>query len=184
MASVEALTTAYARYVDLPWDTRLAGQQKVWFALYAPTDERRLRARLGAFEVATIKAGHAWSGHDLTDEFARWLAAHEYAESFFEAADDLTADALRDFDDFLIARLGATLDGASEGAVVALSGVGSLFGLTRVSRLLEKISDRVRGRLLVFFPGERDGSNYRLLDARDGWNYLAVPITAQEGEGA
>jgi len=36
---------------------------------------------------------------------------------------------------------------------------------------------------LVFFPGERDGSNYRLLDARDGWNYLATPIAAQEGEG-
>lgn len=184
MASIEALTAAYAHHVALRWDVRLAGQQKIWFALYAPTDERRLRARLGAFEVATIKAGHAWAAHDLTDDFAHWLAAHEYAESFFEAAEDLTADALLDFDDFLVARLGTTLDGATEGAVVALSGVGSLFGLTRVSRLLEKISDRVRGRLLVFFPGERDGSNYRLLDAQDGWNYLAVPIAAQEGEGA
>jgi hypothetical protein len=184
MASVEALTAAYARYVALPWDTRLAGQQKIWFALYGPPDERRLRARLGAFEVATRKAGHGWATHDLTDEFAHWLAAHEYAESFFENAEDLTADALRDFDDFLAARLGATLDAAADGTVVALSGVGSLFGLTRVSRLLEAVSERVRGRLLVFFPGERDGSNYRLLDARDGWNYLAVPIAAQEGEGA
>lgn len=60
-------------------------------------------------------------------------------------------------------------------------GVGSLFGLARVSLLLEKVAPRVRGRVLVFFPGEHDNGNYRLLDARDGWNYLAIPITAQEG---
>jgi hypothetical protein len=35
----------------------------------------------------------------------------------------------------------------------------------------------IRGRLVIFFPGEYDSNNYRLLDARDGWNYLAVPIT-------
>jgi hypothetical protein len=34
----------------------------------------------------------------------------------------------------------------------------------------------------VFFPGVYENNNYRLLDARDGWNYLAVPITMQEGE--
>jgi hypothetical protein len=34
------------------------------------------------------------------------------------------------------------------------------------------------GRLLVFFPGSRDGNVYKLLDAREGWNYLATPITA------
>jgi len=28
----------------------------------------------------------------------------------------------------------------------------------------------------VFFPGEHEGNSYRLLDARDGWNYLAVPL--------
>ena len=45
---------------------------------------------------------------------------------------------------------------------------------------MEAVTDCIGGRLLVFFPGEREGSNYRLLDARDGWNYLATPITAQE----
>jgi hypothetical protein len=44
------------------------------------------------------------------------------------------------------------------------------------------VSPEIKGRLLVFFPGEHDGGSYRLLDARDGWNYLAIPITAQEGE--
>ena len=39
------------------------------------------------------------------------------------------------------------------------------------------------GRLVVFFPGQFEQNNYRLLDARDGWNYLAVPITLY-GEGS
>ena len=41
----------------------------------------------------------------------------------------------------------------------------------------------IQGRLLVFFPGVYEQNNYRLLDARDGWNYLAVPITSQRGGG-
>jgi hypothetical protein len=34
-----------------------------------------------------------------------------------------------------------------------------------------------KGRLLIFFPGEFEQNHYRLLDARDGWDYLARPIT-------
>lgn len=58
-----------------------------------------------------------------------------------------------------------------------LSGCGTLFGLARVSSVVEGIKEAVDGRLLVFFPGEHHPENhtYRLLDARDGWNYLAVP---------
>ena len=71
---------------------------------------------------------------------------------------------------------------ATPDTVVALLGVGSLFGLARVSTLVEGIKDTVPGRLLVFFPGEHHPENhtYRLLDARDGWNYLAVPLLAVE----
>ena len=60
--------------------------------------------------------------------------------------------------------------------------MGSLFGLARVSSIVEGIKDSVAGRLLVFFPGEYHPENhtYRLLDARDGWNYLAVPLLAQD----
>ena len=46
-----------------------------------------------------------------------------------------------------------------------------------MSALLNEVSDAIAGRLLVFFPGQHEGSSYRLLDARDGWNYLATPIT-------
>jgi hypothetical protein len=47
----------------------------------------------------------------------------------------------------------------------------------KVSALVSEVNDAIAGRLLVFFPGQHEGSSYRLLDARDGWNYLAIPIT-------
>ena len=59
----------------------------------------------------------------------------------------------------------------------------SLFGFIRVSEFMKEIERDIRGRVGVFFPGEYENSNYRLLDARDGWNYLAVPITVQEDRG-
>ena len=36
------------------------------------------------------------------------------------------------------------------------------------------------GRLVAFFPGGYDAAHnsYRLLGAKDGWGYLATPITA------
>ena len=64
--------------------------------------------------------------------------------------------------------------------MVALIGVGSLYGFLRVSNLVRAVEPKIRGRLVVFFPGEKDGTNYRLLNARDGWNYLAQAITLQD----
>jgi hypothetical protein len=50
----------------------------------------------------------------------------------------------------------------------------------RVSSLIERVEDGVRGRLLVFFPGEYRHNVYRFMDARDGFNYMASPITSTE----
>ena len=58
MSEIESLVEAYERYVHLPWDRNLAGPQKVWFAIYDPEQERRLRPRLAAFQEATFRAGH------------------------------------------------------------------------------------------------------------------------------
>jgi hypothetical protein len=49
----------------------------------------------------------------------------------------------------------------------------------KVSSLVDRVGDAIAGRLLVYFPGQYDHNTYRLLDARDGWNYLAVPITPE-----
>ncbi len=69
-------------------------------------------------------------------------------------------------------------------AIIGLVGAASLYGLgdhVKVSALIERVQDAVQGRLLVFFPGEVDGNVYRLLGARDGWNYHAIPITSDKG---
>ena len=53
------------------------------------------------------------------------------------------------------------------------------FGATRVL-CAASVEDSVPGRLLIFFPGEYAGNVYRFMDARDGFNYMAVPITSTE----
>lgn len=182
MAGVEPLLKSYEQFIRLPWQTGLAGPQKVWMAVYDEADERRLRARLGAFENVTTGTGHGWRACDLTDLFAQWMAAHEYRESYFSKPARMEM-ALEDF--FLhvvgVVRDALSAPGADENTVVVVQGVASLFGLMRASRLVDQVAGSIRGRLLVFFPGEREGNNFRLLDARDGWNYLAIPITAHEG---
>jgi hypothetical protein len=182
MVQVEALIKRYEQVVSTPWDEGLAGPQRVWFVIYDPDQERRVRLRIEEFARATREAGKGWTLVDITDSFGRWMANEEYRDAYFEDP-ELLADKMPEFTDAVAAEVVQALaapdvDGDT---VVGLLGVGSLFGLTRVSALVEKIAPRIPGRLLVFFPGSYSGSTYRLLDARDGWNYLALPITAQQG---
>ena len=181
MNDIELLAQAYERFCKLPWDKSLAGPQKVWFAIYEPTQERRLRLHVPDFEMATIRAKHTWRLLDITDSFAHWMAGHEYHEAYFEQPDDMGL-ALDDYAQYVANEVKGALEapGIDDNTVVAILGVGSLFGLARSSTLFEAVAPFIRGRLLAFFPGQREGSNYRLLDARDGWNYLAVPITATD----
>ena len=177
MSEIEDLLSQYQRYVRLPWDHKIAGAQKVWFARYDPGQERRLRLRIGEFQTATTNAGHIWHLVDITDSFAEWMTNHEYKEAYFEQPEDLDL-ALIDFSDFVAERVRQELrqPAVNENSIVALLGLASLFGLTRVAELVTKVDSEIPGRLLAFFPGQRDGSNWRLLNARDGWNYHAVPI--------
>lgn len=63
---------------------------------------------------------------------------------------------------------------------MAVTGLASLFDFMRISSLIERVEGSARGRLLVFFPGEYAGSIYRFMNARDGFNYMAIPITSTE----
>jgi hypothetical protein len=179
MSQIEQLLAAYTEFVGLPWQEHLAGPQKVWFAVYDPNQERRLRLRVPEFELATRDAGHKWIYLDIGDSFARWMAAHKYRDIYFQRPDRMGL-ALRDFETSVSEEIKTALTApeVDENTVVAVGGVASLFGLTYVSTVLEPVTAAVQGRLLVFFPGRYENGAYRLLDARDGWNYLAVPITA------
>ena len=181
MAEIERLVRRYENFVKLPWEMGLAGPQKIWFCLYEPEEERRLRARVGECEVATRRAGHDWRLCDLTGVFSGWMAEHEYRESYFRSP-HLLGSALDEFVLHVVATVQDALD-ADDDTVVALLGAGSLFGLARTSEVIERVAGGIRGRLMVFFPGRRDGHNYRLLDARDGWTYHAIPIESDAPTG-
>ena len=188
MSRIETLRRNYQRICGLPWDRNVAGPQRVWVAVYDKEDERKLRLRVGLFEEATSATGHRWHRIDLTDAFADWLCRPDnlgYAGSYFESPELLDDGPLAEFQETVARRIVEDMESLDrpEETVVAITGVASLFGFARISQVLPLVDSHVRGRLLVFFPGVYENNNYRLLDARDGWNYLAVPITAHEGEG-
>jgi hypothetical protein len=183
MGRIEELANRYRNHITAPWQRNLSGDQKTIFVVYPKTDERKMRARLELFEMATIAAGHKWKSYDFTKTFANWMANTEYRELYFETPEDLTMKLSRDFVQFAASELRSVLtdiDVDTDG-VVAAYGVASLYGFTKVSMVLKEIVHDIQGRLVLFFPGEFDNNNYRLLDARDGWSYLAIPITLHDG---
>ncbi|SDT86910.1 protein of unknown function [Pseudomonas pohangensis] len=185
-SKVTKLVSGYRQHLTVPWQAGLAAIQRVIFAVYDKADELRLRANIEEFALVTQQAGKHWYLIDLTNAFPEWMAAQEYREAYFESPEDLAgyqSGELVEFTAALIERLKQEISTqANDNTVVALLGVGALFGLARVSAVVEGLKDDIPGRLLVFFPGEHHPENhtYRLLDARDGWNYLAVPLLAND----
>jgi hypothetical protein len=107
-----------------------------------------------------------------------FLAAHKYREAIFQKPQHFKAGS--DLEVRAAALVQEACSQADEGSVVAVTGLASLFDFMRVSNLIERVEDSVHGRLLVLFPGEYSGNVYRFMDARDGFNYMAVPITSTE----
>jgi hypothetical protein len=183
---VSKLISTYRQHLTVPWQQGLAAVQRVIFAVYDKSDELRLRVNTEEFALVTQQAGKQWLLIDVTNAFPQWMADQEYRDAYFECPEDMAgylSGELTEFVADLIVKLKTRIAAqATPDTVVALLGVGSLFGLARVSTVVEGIKDAVAGRLLVFFPGEYHPENhtYRLLDARDGWNYLAVPLLATE----
>jgi hypothetical protein len=184
MSRVDDLIANYERFAKLPWPSGLAPAQRVWMAVYAPEDERRLRLQLQEFETASSAVGHEWALIDITNLFEEWMAAHEYRDAYFDNP-KLIQPELAGFLDSLVAQVRPQMLKLSGlNTIVGLLGAGSLFGLgdrVKLSALVDRIEDLVAGRLVVFFPGTVEQNNYRLLNGRDGWNYHAVPITADRG---
>ena len=185
-SKVAKLVSTYRQHLTVPWQGGLAAIQRVIFAVYDKADELRLRANVEEFALATQQAGKQWLVLDLTHAFPEWMATQEYRDAYFESPEDLAGYQNGELNEF-VADLTPKLKNrisaeAGPDTVVALMGVGTLFGLARVSSVVEGVKEAVQGRLLVFFPGEHHPENhtYRLLDARDDWNYLAVPLLAKD----
>ena len=181
MSVIDRLLKNYSRQVRLAWSANMAGKQRVWFAVYPPAEERRVRARLPQFEALTLEAGHGWAAVDLTGLLPEWIASHEYREAIFAEPEQFSANS--ELEDLAVERVrhACSREDVDATSVVTVTGLASLFDFMRVSSLIERVEDSVRGRLLVLFPGEYAGQVYRFMDARDGFNYMAVPITSTEG---
>ena len=179
MSKIRQLLQNYSSYISLPWREDTASAQRVIFCIYNESQELMLRAKTDEFELATRGAGHDWALYDLTNSFAQWLTEQPYAEKFLERPKFLFSILPR-YRTFLATSFKAACGdkAADPNCVVALTGTGTLFGFLRIRDLVSDLAPIVQGRLLVFFPGSYENNNYRLLNGYDGWNYLAVPITA------
>jgi Domain of unknown function (DUF1788) len=179
VSRIDDLAEQYERHISAPWQRNLAGAQRIIFVVYPKEDERRLLVKMKEFEHRTKAAGHGWREVDLTNTFPVWMAAEEYREEYFRHPEDLALKFDSEFADACAVRLREEILAGddSDDNVLAVHGVAGLYGFTRLHFVLQKIESHIRGRLVVFFPGAYDQNAYRLLDARDGWNYLATPIT-------
>lgn len=184
MGRIEDLADEYERHLGGPWQHTLAGAQRVVFVVYAKEDERSLRARLPEFQRRTEhgeRGGHRWVECDCTRLFAAWMAADDYREAYFETPDDLRLKVESEFQDYVAAHVRAHLHRGDEATdkdtVVALTGLGALYPFLHISVLLRAVEPDIQGRLVVFFPGTKNGTNFRFLDARDGFHYLGTTIT-------
>src|ERR1017187_681451 len=55
MSTIDRILSNYSRQVRLPWSPNVSGKQRIWFAVYPPAEERRVRARLPQFEALTLE---------------------------------------------------------------------------------------------------------------------------------
>lgn len=182
MSEVQDLLKAFENFLQLPWNNYLSGQEKTWFIVYDPNQERRVRLRIPEFQVITTKVGRKWELLDITNSFAEWMVEIDYREAYFENPEDMDP-MLKDYTDQVVRDIiaGLSAPDVDENTIFAIVGIASLFGLTHASFVIDQVTSHIKGRVAIFFPGSYDGSMYRLLDARDGWNYLAIPITSRRG---
>jgi hypothetical protein len=184
MNRIDQLLENYRSHIQMPLRLGLPASQRVWFAVYPAEEERRLTNRVEEFEMITKEAGHPWVRIDLKGSLARWLASVDEEDrtkwfinpSVIESyAKSEWKDVLTEFFNKEVARAAAP-----ERTVFALTGLMDLYDFLHVSELIDGLEKTFPGYLLVFFPGEKEGNTYRFLDARTGWNYLAVPILSEK----
>lgn len=175
MYSFDEILGAYRRQVAIPWRPDAPPSARVWMLWHPPSMHLKITGRLGEFETATRQAGHGWTSLDLSPLFGKWIVEHEMFEGLLEMPEEING-LLPQFEQAACEAVLEALAPCGSDDVMVLRGCGSLFGLARLAPILTRIEGSIPGRLLVLFPGKHSNGIYRMLDARDGWNYHAVPI--------
>jgi len=180
MNSLQRLVDNFERQVSLPFVERLPAVQRVWFVIYAPEQERRIRFLLPEFEFRSHRHGKEWYQLDLTNLAPAWISQHEFRNEYLRDPSLLGEQTVQDGVSSLVADHIGKLP-LTATSLCALYGLGGLFGFASISALVNALEGLVPGRLVCFFPGSRDQSSYHFMNARDGWNYHSLPITDEEG---
>ena len=179
LSKIDQLLSSFEKVVTEPWSTSLSGQERIWFLVFDPAEQRKVDLRLGDFETVTVKASKKWKSISLKLCFPTWMANHEYREDYFSNPEYIVDQLEAEFIPFAINFLKNELSKIEQddSTLVAIKDASALFGFARLSEILKYCDKDFKGRILIFFPGEFEQNHYRLLDARDGWDYLARPIT-------
>ena len=155
MSRIKRLVHSYSKYISVPWRDDAAAAQRVIFCVYNENEERSLRAKVGEFEIVTRQANHEWAMFDLTDTFANWLASQRYARSYFQEP-RLLSTLLPKYLVFIANEFETFLKESDIGAesVVAIQGVGSLFGFLKVKEVVDKLAPIGRRKATGLLPGQ------------------------------
>jgi hypothetical protein len=172
------LVQAFKRQVQLPWRPDAPPSGRVWILWYDRSLELRVAGQWHTFGQEAARAGHGWSTLDAGPLFGAWLQGHDLREEVLAQPDELPS-LLPEFEDYVAARLTSVLDEATPNDLVGVRRCGALFGLASLSKVVSRVEASIRGRLMLSFAGRYEGTGYRLLDARPGWNYHAVPIPSE-----
>jgi hypothetical protein len=185
MSKIDQLAAVFGDHIRVGWPAGSSGAQRVIMIVYDPNDERALRMNFDRFALAAQSYDYAWYRVDLTTAFADWLGGHRYREGYFEEPEMLSAGANERFTQHAAGIVLRALERPEHTPreIIGLTGAASLFGVVSLSDVLSRVEHAIKGRLAVFFPGRSRDGRYRLLDARDGWDYHAVAIQA-ESSGA
>lgn len=140
--------------------------------------EPRVAGQWPVFEQETTRAAHGWRPLDAGTMFGQWLGGHELRDAVLQQPDELRS-LLPEFEDYVTEEISTVLAVAGENDLVSVRRCGALFGLASLSKVVSRVEHSVSGRLMLSFAGRYEGTGYRLLDARPGWNYHAVPIPSE-----
>src|SRR6266478_2247934 len=164
MSRIQQLAKIYGQHIAAAWQRTIADSQRVIMIVYDKELERDILAHKEEFEIVTKQANHDWFEINVASTFAEWLSGSEYRHAYFECPDDLQLKLESEFTAFVASKICAVLESKDvpNESVVAVLGVGSLFAFTRVSQVLKIVEPSIRGRLVVFFPGQYEQNHYRL----------------------
>ena len=151
---IDLLVEAYEKVVKEPWSSALSGQERIWFLVYDPAEQRKIDLRLGDFETSAIKAGKKWKAISLKQCFPLWMANHEYKEDYFNNPEYIVDQLEAEFIPFAIEFLKNELKNIEqdEDTLIAIKRCICSFRFCPLIRNTKKLRQRFQRTPAYLFP--------------------------------